>query len=303
MDNQKEAELAAYAPSINGEAPPPYTQSDNHAQSAVQFPPSGPAPSYDEGGSSSGAGFTAGSNLKFPQALNGYYQMKFTTVFHLGEKKEAPLYAVRVHSGFTKNPELVLHDGPSENDPILATVDHAGFWKASRSILTIPSRDGVTHDSESQRIEMHRHWSLKHETFTFEADIGIGKETHREQFEWRTSHGDEVKELHALKFGWKLVRLSNQPLGGGGQRATRVLGSTSDGNEVVAVWAINGSMSLTKAFKFQFMGSALTGMMGDRWATAALISALRIWLLEMQGSASAGSAAGSSSSAAAAASC
>jgi hypothetical protein len=203
--------------------------------------------------------------------------------FHLGETKDTPLYAVRAHSGMTKNPELMLYDGPTDKYPVLATANRQSVWKPKRSILTVPAHEGISHDSESQRVEMNQNGTLKIQNFAFEADVGLGKDTHREQFEWRVSHAGEVRDLHGVSWGWKLVRLSSQPLGGGGERATRALGSTSDGNEVVAVWAHQSGMSMTKAFKFQFTGSALTGMMGDRWATLALISALRIWWLELQG--------------------
>ncbi|KAI3320886.1 hypothetical protein HD806DRAFT_505253 [Xylariaceae sp. AK1471] len=278
MGNPKEAFVA----SADGVAPPPYSETDNIARSANAYQPSGPAPSYGTGESSSGAGSISGVKLKFPPALNAYVQWKLTMTFHIGERKETPLYAVRTHSGFTKNPELVLYDGPSDKHPILATANHESIWKPKRSVLTIPAREGVSHDTASQRVEMNLNWSLKHQTYTFEADVGAGKDTRRERFEWRGSHGGEVRELDGYKWGWKLVRLSSQLPGGGGERATRVLGSASDGNEVVAAWAHNNSMSMTKAFKFQFMGSALTGMMGDRWATLALISALRMWWIEIQ---------------------
>ncbi|KAI8948681.1 hypothetical protein F4801DRAFT_442961 [Xylaria longipes] len=295
----KEAEATAYTLSMEGIPPPPYQETDNRTNA---YPPAGPAPSYHVGEPSSGAGFTSSGGLKFPPTLNAYVPMAFTRTFHLGEKKEAPSFAVRMHSGFTKNPELVLYNGPIDKDPILATAAHESLWKSRTTLLTVPAREGVLHDSESQSVKMSCHWSLKHQTYTFTADVGVGKETRREEFEWRSSHGNEVKELDGYKWGWKLVRLSSEPLGsGGGDRATRASGSTSDGLEVVAVWAHNNSMSMTKAFKFQFMGSALNGMLGERGAALALISALRIWSLELNTATASSSAASAGAAAAAAA--
>lgn len=270
MGNPKEAEAAAEAYAVStGEAPPPYYQQPG--ETPYDYPPRGLAPMYAAGESSSGAG----SSLRFPPALNAYFSKGFSRLFHLGEKKEAPIFAGRMHSGFTKNPDLVLYDGPTDSGPILATATHDSLWKSRGSALTVAARDGVSHDVESQKIKLSSHWSFKHSTYTFEADVGVGKETRREQFEWRSSHGNEVKELDGYKWGWKLVRLSGQAVGsGGGDRATRALGSTSDGLEVVAAWAHNGSMSMSKAFKFQLMGSARSGMLGKRAATLALISAL-----------------------------
>lgn len=221
-------------------------------------------------------------------------------MFHLGERKEAPIFAGRMHSGLTKNPDLVIYAGPTNSGPILATATHDSLWKSRGSGLTVAAREGAPHDVESQRVKLSSHWSFKHSTYTFEADVGVGAETRREKFEWRSSHGSEVKELEGYKWGWKLVRLAGEAVGGGGDRATRALGSTSDGLEVVAAWAHNGSMSMSKAFKFQLMGSVRSGMLGERAATLALISALWIWYLEVN-SASASSSSGAAAGAAAAA--
>jgi len=272
----------------DGPAPPPYSETDTNAYNSNLYPVSGSSQQYNTHESLPGVGQLSGAHSKFPPALNGYIQKVFTTTLHLGPTKDSPLYAVRMHTGFTRNPELVMHDGPSDSHPILATANRVSMWKPSRSALTIPARDGVAHDEASQRIEMIMHTSLKSMTYTFEADVGVGKETQRERFEWRSSHGAEIRELDGYRWGWKLVRVSERLPGGGGSRATRAVGSASDGSEVVAVWAHNG-LSMTKALKFQFRGSALTGILGDCWATLALISAVRIWWLEIQSAANAAS--------------
>ncbi|KAI1420218.1 hypothetical protein F5Y12DRAFT_773995 [Xylaria sp. FL1777] len=272
-DVETKAEQAAFGTSTHEVPPPPY-QEVNHGKNA------GPAPSYNAGRPSRGAGSTYGTTLKFPPTLNAYLQLGFTKTFHLGETKDTPLFAARMHSGLTRNPELVLYDGPSEKGPVLATATHASMWK-SASVITAPAREGVAHDSDTQQVTMSAPRILKHKTYAFTADVGVGKETRREQFEWRSSHGNEVRELDGYRWGWKLVRLSNQAADSGEDRAMRASGSTSDGFEVVAAWAHNNSMSMSKAFKFQLMGSVLSGMLGDRGAILALISALRIWSIEV----------------------
>ncbi|KAI1273284.1 hypothetical protein F5Y07DRAFT_260409 [Xylaria sp. FL0933] len=288
MGNPKEAEAeAASRESTHGVPPPPY---ESTAYNTNAYLPPGPAPSYDAAGSSLAAGPISGVRLKFPPTLNAYLKVGFTKTFHLGESKDTPLLAARMHSGFTKNPELVLYDGPSDKDAVLATATHESVFK-SGSIITVPAREGVAHDSESQKVIMSSPKLLKHKTYAFTADVGVGKDTRHEQFEWRSSHGSEVRELDGYRWGWKLVRLSSPAGdGSGGERSTRAPGSTSDGLEVVAAWAHNNSMSITKAFKFQLMGSALTGMLGDRGATLALISALRIWSIEVATTTSAAAA-------------
>ena len=297
MGNPNEYEVQAEAASSKGYGhevpPPPYQYNANNA-----YPSSEPVPSYHGGESSSGPGPISGVNPKFPPVLNAYLKWGFTKTFHLGETKDTPSLAARWHSGFTKKPELELFDGPDDKGAILATANHESMFR-SNSILTIPAREGVPHDTESQRITMSCPKLLKSKTYAFEADVGLGKETGREKFEWRSSHGSEVRELDGYRWGWKLVRLSGETVGAGGDRATRASGSTSDGLEVIATWAHNSSMSMTKAFKFQLLGSALTGMLGERGATVALISALRIWAIEVATSNANSASAASASSAAA----
>ncbi|KAI1825034.1 hypothetical protein F4861DRAFT_220879 [Xylaria intraflava] len=253
-----------------GEAPPPYEQMNNNSYE-------GAAPSYD---GDSKARSVSSVGVKFPPTLNAYWQWKFTKTFYLGENKEEQRFAARMHTGFTKNRELELYDGLDDKGPLLATANHASMWNTRTTLLTIPAREGVGHDTESQRVELRTYYRGVHLFFTMIANVGPGKETRREEFEWRSSHGSEVKEVDGYKWGWKLVRILSEPVSGGGSRDTRAPGSTSDGHEVIAAWAFNNSMSMTKWFKFRLMGSALDGTLGDRGATLALISALRIFVME-----------------------
>ncbi|KAI0203361.1 hypothetical protein F4808DRAFT_418431 [Astrocystis sublimbata] len=277
MASSKAAEIdfAAY---MEGIPPPPYQDQP---------------PSYDDAGESSSAGaaeIVTSGGIRIPANLNAYYAGAFTKTFYIGEKKDAPSFAARIHSGLTKNPELVVYNGPSDKeDAIWATANQQSVWKAKNTIITIPALEGVPHDDERQTITMACNWNLKHATCNYTADVGSGKKTRREEFEWRSSHGKELKELGGYKWGWKLVRLSNDPFSTGGDRESRATGSTSDGQEVVAVWAHNNSLSMSKAFKFKFLGSALDGTLGERGAVLALISALRIWSIEVNASAAAAS--------------
>lgn len=68
------------------------------------------------------------------------------------------------------------------------------------------------------------------------------------------------------------------------KQKARPPGVTSDGREVVAVWALNTmSMTMTKALKFEYMGSAARGELGERWEIMAVVTALRLWYLVWQG--------------------
>lgn len=123
-----------------------------------------------------------------------------------------------------------------------------------------------------------------------------------EVFEWRRSHGNEVKQLGGSRWGWKLVRVGragrDEPpegkesfdaseLSDDGSLAEyekgRAEASTSDGKEVVAVWARTGLWtSLHDVGEFQLLGSGATGELGDRWAVMALMSILCIWQKAMR---------------------
>ncbi|KAK8094437.1 hypothetical protein PG997_001122 [Apiospora hydei] len=99
----------------------------------------------------------------------------------------------------------------------------------------------------------------------------------RERFEWRHSRGNEVKQLDKLNSGWKLVRIHSEADGVGGTRRARDAGASSDGKELVAVFAEVSGWSASKVVKFKFLGSGATGEMGPRWALMAVMTALRIW--------------------------
>ncbi|KAK6823393.1 hypothetical protein RU639_006021 [Aspergillus parasiticus] len=118
-------------------------------------------------------------------------------------------------------------------------------------------------------------------TFSIAVD-GSGKDASYEQFEWRSSHGKEIKELAGHTSGWKLVRLSETVSEAGGSRSHRAMGCSSDGKKIVAVIAHNASWSLSKGFKFAFVGSGLTGVLGERWEIMTLMTAVHLWLIELQ---------------------
>ncbi|KAJ5170988.1 uncharacterized protein N7500_003771 [Penicillium coprophilum] len=224
--------------------------------------------------------------------MNGYFQWKITSTFHLGPTAEEKLYAVSTPVAFLNSkPSIVLHDGPTNKHPIMATA-RGDKWGRRRPIaITLPPRPGSEqkHDIVEQVVPGG---SLKHmsPTYTFEISVG-SKGTTPERFEWRKSHGSEIKELAGHSHGWKLVRLAPPANNGiGGSRKERDHGYTSDGLEVVAIIAHNASWSMTKGFRFAFLGVGLTGTMGENWEIVVVTSALQMWLIDVQ-SASATSAA------------
>ncbi|KAI1135269.1 hypothetical protein F5Y05DRAFT_176903 [Hypoxylon sp. FL0543] len=210
----------------------------------------------------------------FPRAFNMYRESSWTErSFMLGEHQGAPLYAVTLHSGWSGQPDVVLHNGPSEALPPLAGAARARF--GSSATVTLRPIPGSGLQPAEERVEA-RSAGFGPPAYAFAIEVG-GR---RESFEWRHSSGGAVKALGARGSGWKLVRLATgAPAGIGGDGGASFVGrgvTASDGKEVVAVWAW-ASGSLTKKLKFQFLGSGANGVLGERWAIMAVITALRIW--------------------------
>jgi hypothetical protein len=224
----------------------------------------------------------------FPISFNGYYQKRITTVFHLGEHAHQPIFAVKTHTGWSGAPGVVLHSGPSDKDPPLAAAGNETGLETERhkdTLVILPPLPGSGTDSSHEYLRHDP--TYRTESYRFNIDVGLGgdKGMYPEEFEWRRSLGDEVKELNNKKniLGWELVRLSSDMAirpNETGEGSARV---TADGKEMVAVWAPYAGWSLTKAFRFQFMGSGASGELGERWATMAVITALRLWCLEGMG--------------------
>lgn len=135
--------------------------------------------------------------------------------------------------------------------------------------------------SKREVAEEHIEWTSRYGGFgigAYQFSIEVGNSNVRETFEWRHSYGDAVASLGDYHVGWKLVRLSRGPPPGdenyvhGGFR-------DSQGNEIVAAYT-RVSGSLTKAATFQFMGTGDSGMLGERWAILAVITAFALYYRE-----------------------
>lgn len=254
--------------------PPPYTEHDSRtAGQAPQYD----TPSYTESTSTS-------ATTKFPPAMNGYFQWKLTTTFHLGPTAEEKLYAVSTAATvFNSKPTVVLHDGPTNKHPVMATAQGDKWGRVRPIAITLPPRPGSQHEDAIVE-QVVPGGSLKHISPSYTFDMSVGpKGTTPERFEWRKSHGNEIKDLAGLSYGWKLVRLAGPVNSVGGSRRERDRGYTSDGLEIVALIAHNASWSMTKGFRFAFMGAGLTGTMGENWEIVVVTSALQMWFLDVQG--------------------
>ncbi|KAH6893369.1 hypothetical protein B0T10DRAFT_482108 [Thelonectria olida] len=178
--------------------------------------------------------------------------------------------------------------------------------------------------SQVEMVCEHPHTEVR---YRFTMMVWHGTSGRSESFEWRRSSGNEVKSLGGSSSGWKLVRLgSNSGAGfpppyqqhGINNNATPQYhygypqqnassydekpepGFSSDGNEVVAVFAPakTFSFSMTDVGKFQYMRSGATPTMGYHWALMAVLSGVCVYQHQLArannatGSTAAASAAG-----------
>ncbi|KPM34739.1 hypothetical protein AK830_g11829 [Neonectria ditissima] len=260
------------APPYTGEAPPSYVETTKQHQ-PQQVPPG-------IAGSS-----TAGPSQiprQFPPAFNLYRRDYSSGLFTLGVHQNQPLYLFAWHSGFSSAPPVLLHAGPDQSFPPLAAAEYRIF--GATFDVDLPPVPGS--GAASAREEVTSVSSLRFGFGSYRFTIEVGPTNVREVFEWRRSRGDAVASLGGVSTGWKLVRLTRGPPGGvgvGGDVSFVGGGFTdSAGNEVVAAWTM-ATGSLTKVAKFHFIGTGLTGLLGERWAIFAVVTALALYQRERAG--------------------
>ncbi|KAK7752593.1 hypothetical protein SLS62_005362 [Diatrype stigma] len=208
-------------------------------------------------------------NRQFPPSFGLYVDSKLGRRYMLGEHQAQPLYAVSVHSGWSGQPSTVLHNGPTTEHPPLAGANASALGRSSTVELPPPlGGAAAAQQSSSSEERLESAGGPFSPKMRFTLDLDGPSAGRRETFEWRHSRGDEVAALGAAHAGWKLVRLG----GGGGEKEA----GGGSGEEIVAAWA-HARMSLTKQLQFGFVGSGASGVLGERWAIMAVITALRIW--------------------------
>ncbi|PSR77101.1 hypothetical protein BD289DRAFT_378124 [Coniella lustricola] len=217
-------------------------------------------------------------NRQFPPLLNLYrdpFPGALQRRYFIGEHQNTPLYAVGAWSGWpVVQSSLVLHNGPTEDYAALATVSYDSWGR--RMDVTLPPLRGTTSSDPIAVLAP----GMMTAAFRFRVEIPWPDENggitwRREAYEWRRSNSLAVAGLAGSTTGWKLVRLTNDLPPGG----VTVAGSgppSRDGHEVVAV-CTNAVMSMTKLWKFCFLGTGVSGALGERWAVMAVTTGLAIW--------------------------
>ncbi|KAH6981298.1 hypothetical protein BKA56DRAFT_587015 [Ilyonectria sp. MPI-CAGE-AT-0026] len=262
-------------PPYGGEKPPSYDDVARPNQRNQQI--QGPPPSHP---SSSAAAGPSQSHphipRQFPPSFNLYRRDWGSGHFTLGQHQSEPLYLFSWHSGLSSAPPVVLHSGPAETSPPLAAAEWRTFGPSFD--VDLPPFPGSGARSAREEIVWSSPSGFGPGAYRFA--IEIGPSAVREAFEWRRSRGDAIASLGGESTGFKLVRLARGPPGGGetGGDLNFVSGGFVDsaGNEVVAAWSM-AMGSMTKVAKFQFMGTGLTGLLGERWAIITVATFLALY--------------------------
>ncbi|KAI1779132.1 hypothetical protein F4818DRAFT_240267 [Hypoxylon cercidicola] len=207
----------------------------------------------------------------FPRGID-----RDTLDFHLGDDFNNYLYMVENTSQIRREQSLLkLYDGANVHGGSIAEIQKQ-IRPTEPGSLVVETQIAVK-DPTTQRwslIIMERRSLFAFTRFLFSLIIGFRVE----DFEWRPSQGSEVRSVHPHPHahGYKLVRV-NRRSGRGGQRATRQHGESSDGKEIVAVWATFETRHKKRPFTFQLRGSGATGELGAEFPLAALMTALKIY--------------------------
>ncbi len=209
----------------------------------------------------------------FPVDFSLYYHtIKGGLKLAIGEHKDQPCNIMSLPSGWYG--EMILYSGATPQAAPLAVVRDAGKLTQYDKIDLAPLRSGQEVLQEDMKY-FSRGWNIG---YKFASPVGDGVQ--KEDFEWRYSKGDDVKELGERSRGWELVRLSNK-------------------DEVLAVWSevSRTKLAWSKTASFRFVGPGATGAMGAAWSVMAVTTFLRIWQRRARTTVGAGIGAGAASGA------
>ncbi|KAI2604385.1 uncharacterized protein GGS25DRAFT_508036 [Hypoxylon fragiforme] len=291
------------------EEPPAYTESTSANPTHTDDAP----PGYEEGQTSTVPPISASPiYCTIPKVVGAYYQANLSgfKVFHIGASENELLFAVEVHMGYSMSgplgvrPGIHLHNGPTTKDPMLAATSEETALSASmysmnnNSIIYMPppllDRPGASTSSMVTEMMRARTTSDNGVAFSFSIEVGDAEKTRREKFEWKKITKKD-KHAGAAQGGYKLLRLATGSSSPQGESSSSSLAATSSaastaaasedgGYEVVALLAWTKTISnLMHPFTIERKGSGAADVLGQRWALMVIITALRIWMLRVNG--------------------
>ncbi|KAF5021845.1 hypothetical protein F66182_6102 [Fusarium sp. NRRL 66182] len=252
---------------------------------------------------------TQGAN-HIPPTIRFAYQKSWTKLvcfarinLSLGGPDAEPTHSISFPKGLYG--DIILHSGPSVDSPPLARSAKDGNCRTDYAV-SLPSPAG----NYVQEEVLRRPRGVKGRWW-FGIQVGDDPDQHIERFEWRRSRGAEVKSVGQSSWGgYKLVRLGNANVkedyssdgedvddDSSSSSSNNREGFTSDGKEIVAVWASSSCYkTLSGVGEFQFRGSGATGELGTMWALMAVMTCMSIWQKAQRDAATAGASSTSSTS-------
>ncbi|KAH7024593.1 uncharacterized protein B0I36DRAFT_331675 [Microdochium trichocladiopsis] len=292
--NEKPVPDEKSQPVNTDDEPPPYSASNGTNSNSLQSQPQ----------SASSSAIPPPPPPSAPISAQAQQQPRvFETNLLLGEHSTRPLYAVSQHSGWSGNPDVILHCGPDTRMPALASAaKDFSFGNQGPNQIVLPALDpsggggggggqglnGGGMAVVTEELCAAGGWTPN---MLFSIEVGPADPhtppPRREMFEWRHSRGDAIAGLGAAAYGYKLVRLSSDPPPGLPPGSAQFVGgghATSDGKEVVAVFArvVGWGGGDGTRMRFRYLGTGASGLLGDRWALMAAITAIRLWQREQR---------------------
>ncbi|KFA66856.1 hypothetical protein S40285_09547 [Stachybotrys chlorohalonatus IBT 40285] len=242
-----------------------------------------------------------GSGLtKLPPAFSVYFNHKDLSEFTFGTSSSRIF--CKVLTNWNKPDaafSLVFHDGPMHEAPILATTGDVVMCHGQEATITLPNRSEITNAGQQggelkARFEK-AHWGNYHFVFRIVVPAPPDSKTpaRQETFEWRSTRGDEIKNLDfditsskgkkaSGADGWKLIRMAPQVSTSeaglsGGKYKERDTSFTSNGKEIVALLGQARSWKLNNPLRFEFVGAGLTGVLGRDWEVVSVATGLLLF--------------------------
>jgi hypothetical protein len=181
-----------------------------------------------------------------------------------------PLYAVQTPRWNMGWADINLLSGPSESDSVMATVSPEKGFKPLHTTMSLMHQPS---DPPVEVVMFGNHTAKKRFT------IAVGPDGAQETFEWRQTTGSMVRELvNGYQIGMKLVRLDGPPMAPASGKSSAkddLAGITSDGKSVVAVFG--GERVNYSNARFRFVNEGATGVLGDVFELAAVMSFIRLF--------------------------
>jgi hypothetical protein len=208
-----------------------------------------------------------------------------TKTYHLGNPDAPQLYTCKEVVAWSGKTSISLHTGSTaESEPIAGSASESA-WRTDTTVTVTISVASTASPSKVIKVNepLRKHTSFTHETWDFVCPVDSGGERQVEKFEWRRSHSDETASLRDGKstYGWKLIRLHSDNEPSVEPSGNAVLGQSSDGKEIVAVWT-DDSLTWFRGDekgvvgKFEFTGSGAGSQLGEQWKLFAVVSALHM---------------------------